>query len=75
MAVRRLRAPWTVEDLGHCFVVKTADGIGICNIPYVYRESVGTEPGATTVLTKDEARRVAANIAKLPALLRASPPG
>jgi hypothetical protein len=70
MADRRFSPPWTFEEGNNaCFVVKDANGFAVS----YYFES---EPGrrtAANLMTKDEARRIAANIAKLPELLGAEP--
>ena len=68
MPTRRLTLPWTFEDHNDaCFIVKDANGLAVA---YVYYEE---EPGrrkAANLMTKEEARRIAANVAKLPELLR-----
>jgi hypothetical protein len=53
--------------LDACFVA--ADGAGQ-KLAYVYFEEEPGRRSAAKLLSKDEARRIAANIAKLPALPR-----
>jgi hypothetical protein len=66
---RRFPPPWTVEDHNDaCFIVKDRGGPALA---YVYYEAEAGRRSAANLMTKDEARRIAANIAKLPALLRA----
>ena len=62
MSERRFPPPWSVEDIGAAFVVRDHDGQ---RLAYVY---YSRQPAAK-LLSRDEARRIAANIAKLPGLL------
>ena len=67
MPSRRFPPPWTYEDHNDaCFIVK--DKIGFA-VSYVYYEEKPGRGAAANLMTKDEARRIAANIAKLPELL------
>jgi hypothetical protein len=64
---RRFPPPWTVEDSGACFIVRDHNGQALA---YTYYEVESGRRMAANLLTRDEARRIGANIAKLPDLLR-----
>jgi hypothetical protein len=63
---RRLRRPGLVEETLACFVVKDFRGQ---KLAYVYFEEEPGRQAAAGLLTRDEAGRIAANIAKLPDLI------
>jgi hypothetical protein len=67
MPDHRFPAPWSVEEHSSHFIVRDHNGQGLA---YIYYESELRPALSRKPLTKDEARRVAANIAKLPDLLR-----
>jgi hypothetical protein len=60
----RFPPPWCIEETPGCFIVK--DGFDQALAYVYYEEDVGRR-SAAKLLTKDEAYRIAANIAKLPA--------
>jgi hypothetical protein len=64
--MRRFPAPWTVEAIDGGF--KVVDGNGQ-SLAYVYGHADPRDAEIAKALTLDEARRIASNIAKLPALL------
>jgi hypothetical protein len=59
--------PLSVEEQPSCFVVHDHNGQALA---YVYFEEELSRRLAAKLLTKAEARRIAANIAKLPELFR-----
>ena len=68
VTTRRFPPPWSTDELNDaCFIVKDSNGR---QLAYVYFEEEPGRRSAAKLLSKDEALRIAANIAKLPGLLR-----
>jgi hypothetical protein len=63
--------PWTVEETQPCFIVSDHTGQALA---FVYFEDEPGRRAAASLLTRDEARRIAAGIARLRELLRAEQP-
>ena len=64
--MRRFPPPWAVEKIPGGFKVLDANGQSLA---YVYSRETKDAALIAKVLTEDEARRIASNIAKLPTLL------
>jgi len=65
--MRHFPPPWTVEQIpGGGYKVKDGNGQSLA---YVYGRETKADADIASVLTMDEARRIASNIAKLPKLL------
>jgi hypothetical protein len=68
MTTRRFPPPWRVEQIPGGYKVLDAHGQSLA---YVYGRETRADADIAQVLTMDEARRIASNIAKLPTFLKA----
>ncbi len=66
METRRFPPPWSAEQTEACYIVRDANGQSLA---YVYYEEEPGRRAAAKLLTRDEAWRIAVNIARLPELL------
>jgi hypothetical protein len=65
---RHFPPPWSIQEYNDaCFIVSDHNDQALA---YVYFEDEPGRRSAANLLTKDEARRIASIVAKLPELLR-----
>ena len=64
---RRFPPPWSAEETGSCYIIRDHNGQALA---YIYYEAEAGRRTAANLLSRDEARRVAVNISRLPELLR-----
>jgi hypothetical protein len=71
--LRRFPAPWTCEEDKDCFRIKDATGFMICVV--LHREDLHDRgyQYASASMTRDEARRIAKAVARLPEFLKKEP--
>ena len=67
MTEHRFPPPWSSEEHSAYFVVRDHNGQALA---YIYYENELRPAISRKLLTKDEARRIAANLAKLPELVQ-----
>ena len=68
MSAGRFPTPWTIEEYrGISFIIRDANNFAVA---YVYFQSQPGRRVAANLMTKDEARKIANGIAKLPELLK-----
>jgi hypothetical protein len=63
---RRFPTPWRADKMPGGYVLRDANGQALA---YLYSRDSEADARQAKVLTADEARRIAANIARLPELL------
>jgi hypothetical protein len=66
MTSRRFPTPWRADKIPGGYVIRDANGQALA---FIYSRESEAEALQAKVLTKDEARRIAVNIARLPELL------
>lgn len=64
---RRFRTPWSFKEDGESFTIRDADGNPLA---YLYFEDSEKRRDMAKRLTKDEARRLAVQIERIPELLK-----
>jgi hypothetical protein len=68
---RRFPPPWHADTIPRGYCVRDASGQALA---FIYSRETEAEARQANVLTKDEARRIAANVARLPELLGKAEP-
>jgi hypothetical protein len=64
---RRFPRPWSVAGNAACYWIEDSEGKALCFI--YFKDDVLRHAGEAVKLTRDEARRIARGIARLPELL------